>query len=173
MGEPCWVGAARTISSIGILGNLPGTTGFLSPPLVCSRNPSKDLNLHKNGYIQALVYGKKPGLPGIHVVDSVYYYSVYRYYKIIMTHSIYFLVHSLGIHTHSLSYSGRGAQTSPAEHLPCEDRQSPTGRLPYPLVLVFAGDPAGSKQIITGGKTVSSRNPFPRGERIAGAGWQD
>lgn len=124
MGEPCWVGAARTISSIGILVSLPGTTGFLSPPLVCSRNPSKALNLHKNGYIQALVYGKKPGLPGICVVDSVYYYSVYRYYKMIMTHNIYFLMHSLGIHTHSLSYSGRGAQTSPAEHLPAKTSSS-------------------------------------------------
>lgn len=52
-----------------------------------------------------------------------------------MTHNIYFLMHSLGIHTQSLSYSGRGAQASPAEHLPREDKQLPTVRSPHRLFL--------------------------------------
>lgn len=96
-GESCWIGAGCIVSLIEIFGKLIWDYSFIfhlnSCVLVIL---PKDLNFHKNWYIQALVYGWKPDLLGINVVDSVYYYSVYCYYKIIMiiTHKYLSLVSS-------------------------------------------------------------------------------
>lgn len=87
----------------------------------------KDLNFDKNRYIHTWVYGRKPDLLGINVVDSVYYYySVYCYYKVILTHKIQYVF--LNLHPGN-SYSQlqlsvtEGLKNLPNENLPCEDKQ--------------------------------------------------
>lgn len=53
---------------------------------------AKDLTFDKTRNTHALVYGRKPDLLGINVVDYVYYYYAYCYYKtIIKPHKIQYI----------------------------------------------------------------------------------
>lgn len=91
---------------------------------------AKDLNFDKTRNTHALVYGRKPDLLGINVVDYVYYYYAYCYYKtIIKPHKIQYIF--LNLHpgnsylqliTDSYHWQ-RDSKTLPSENLPCEDKQ--------------------------------------------------